>query len=136
MGSLIRYLTIAFVFLGIGWACKEPFMPNIKSNETNVLVVEGYINVGSSAITTIKLSRTTPVTLPGAVFMESNAQVSIVSNMGDEFFLNEQRAGVYVSDALNLTFDKTYKLKIKTSDAKEYNSAFATPIFTPKIDSL
>jgi hypothetical protein len=37
-------------------SCKDPFEPNIPFDETNFLVVEGYINVGGG-ITTIKLTR-------------------------------------------------------------------------------
>jgi hypothetical protein len=136
MKSLSTYSFVVFFLLVVGWACKDPFMPNISSSQTNVLVVEGYINVGTAAITTIKLSRTTPVETTALVDVETGAQLSIISNMGEEFFLTEKQPGVYVSQELNLSIEKKYKLAIRTSDAKNYSSEFSTPIITPKIDSV
>jgi hypothetical protein len=118
-------------------SCKDPFTPDIKFTETNLLVVEGYINVGTDAVTTIRLARTVPVdsTLTEPL-METGATILIEDNQENIFPLMEQGNGIYQSGTLSLPPDREYRLRISTSNEQRYTSEFLTPIVTPAIDSV
>jgi hypothetical protein len=134
MKALLTYL----VMLGllIAWGCKDPFMPDLSASQKNVLVVEGYINVGANAVTSIKLSRTTPVNEANIIDQETGAQLSIQTEDGDEYFLTEKKKGEYASAPLNLSLDGKYRLAIRTSEGSVYYSTFVSALVTPKIDSV
>lgn len=135
MRFLFTHLILLLLLL-IASACKDPFMPNLSSSQKKVLVVEGYINVGPNAITSIKLSRTTPVNEPNIIDQETSAQLSIQSEDGDEYFLTEKKPGQYASAPLNLSLDGRYRLAIRTSEGSDYYSSFVGTLVTPKIDSV
>jgi hypothetical protein len=118
-------------------SCKDPFVPNLVFKQTNFLVIEGYINVGADAITTIRLSRTVPVNeeLTGPL-MEKNAVIFVEDELGNSYSLTEQSAGVYTSGVNTLPIDRKYRILISTADENEYTSEFVSPIQTPEIDSV
>lgn len=127
------YFAVFWLFVG----CKEPFMPELEFKETNFLVVEGYINIGTDAVTEIRLSRTVPVeetqTEP---LRENNAVIVIEDDLENIYTLTELSNGIYISDTLSLPFERSYRIRISTSDQVEYTSDFSTPIQTPAIDSV
>lgn len=133
MMKLICY--IAFILLTLITSCKESFEADTKVEEKNFLVVEGYINVGSS-VTQIKLSRTAPLNEPAELRPESDAEVSIENDNHDFFSLHESEAGVYTTDSLDLPAENMYRIIIQTADQEQYASEFVTPIITPDIDSV
>ncbi len=118
------------------FGCKDPFSPNLSFKETHFLVVEGYINVGTDAVTVIKLSRTVSLKEPNAEpLMEEGASVSIEDDLGNTYSLTETKAGIYTSALLSLPLDRQYRIQISTNE-QEFLSEFTTPIQTPAIDSI
>jgi hypothetical protein len=115
--------------------CIEPFNPAISSGETDILVIDGYINAGH-AVTTIKLSRLTPITSSAQPLAEKDASVSIVSDGGNSFSLRETGLGLYTSDSIVLPVDEKYKLEIVLTDETTYETEFAAVKQSPPIDSL
>jgi hypothetical protein len=124
-----------FVLPVILFGCKERFDADINFADTGFLVVEGYINIGSKAVTLIKLSRTTPIDEDNDRVPEKSASVAIENSAGETFQLLQLTDGNYISDSLNLPVDELYRLKISIAD-KIYFSEFVKPLETPEIDSV
>lgn len=130
-------LNRAALFFLVLLGCKDPFFPDTRLTQTNFLVVEGFISVGPDAVTTIRLSRTIPLSDASAEpSRESGAAVAIEDNLENVYTLTEQEPGIYRSDTLTLPVDRTYRLAITTDDESRYVSDFTTPVVTPPIDSL
>lgn len=117
------------------WSCKKPFTPpgNISS-DNRYLVIEGVISMNDS--TFIRLSRTKKVDTFKTVIPELHAQINIESNASASYPLTEISNGVYSSPPLNLDTAHQYRLRIKTSDGKEYVSDFVPVKNAPAIDSI
>ena len=132
MRKSIYYIITLFVLIAV--SCREPFDIQTGFGRGGFLVVDGYINVGEG-ITTIKLSRTTPIDVVAEQIQETGASVVIED---DQFTypLTEQKPGVYVSEELNLPFDRDYRLRITTGDDNVYLSDYTTPVKAPPIDSV
>lgn len=130
----IRSWIFVCMFIILTSACKDPFEADVKFQESNFLVVEGYINIGPG-VTKIKLSRTSPLKV-GGQRPELNAQIYIENGNNDLFSLSENNPGVYASDSLYLTSDQKYRIVIITADEEQYASEYVTPIQTPTIDSV
>ena len=130
----IRQLII-FVFTGLLiYACVEPFDARVSANQLDVLIIDGYINVGSGE-TRITLSKVSTLAEGDAIEYEEDAEVYIQNDVNEAFLLTETDAGIYTSGELNLPADKQYRLYIKLSNGKEYHSEFQAPKITPPIDS-
>ncbi len=116
------------------FSCKEPFNPEIPAQETNYLVVEGFINAGNEP-TNIRLSRTTQWNEDPKLKPESAASVSIEGDDNTSFLLAEQSNGLY---SLQVPVDKNvkYRLHIKTKGNEEYLSDYVDVKITPAIDSV
>ncbi|WP_207431053.1 DUF4249 domain-containing protein [Sabulibacter ruber] len=136
-------MRISFLYLcyGLGillllGSCREPFTPELEPSEANMLVVEGYINLGQDAVTTIKLSRVQPVTKQTWEQRERGATLMIEQEGGSTYPLQEDSAGVYVSDPLNLPVQANYRLRIQTKDGRKYSSALVSGKESPAIDNI
>lgn len=130
-----RIILYTFVLPLIWFGCKERFDADVNFPDAGFLVVEGYINIGTKAVTLIKLSRTTPIDENNNWVSETSASVTIENSSGETFQLSQVTNGNYVSDSLNLPVDEAYRLKISIAD-KIYFSEFVTPQETPDIDSV
>jgi hypothetical protein len=115
--------------------CKQPYNPPVKSPSTGYLVVEGFINSGSSG-TSIQLTRTTKLIDTTSIIYEHGALLTIESNASDSFALSETGNGVYTSGAINLNLTEQYRLRIQASNGEQYLSDFVSPKITPPIDSV
>ena len=123
-----------FLLLLAAPGCVQKFQPTLNSPPAGYLVVEGIINSGGGpAIVT--LSRTT-VLSDSSMFHESGAKVQVEGNDNSIYPFNEKGNGIYGTDQLLLSSAKGYRLRIKTTDGKEYLSDFSAPKTTPPIDSL
>lgn len=117
-------------------SCKEPFDPPVKSTEVNNLVVEGTLNASAGGSTTIRLTRTYP--------LDNNAQIKPVNGAvltveGKDQTLRTipmTSPGFYTSPGLNLIINNEYRLRIKTTDGKEFLSSYVVAKNTPDIDSI
>ncbi|HWD89302.1 MAG TPA: DUF4249 domain-containing protein [Mucilaginibacter sp.] len=128
-----KLTTIIYIAL-LALACKKPFAPVLNKSATGYLVIEGIISVNDSTI--IKLSRSKKVDTSRTIITESNAQVAIENDANGSFPLIETTAGTYATGSLNLDASHQYRLRIKTSDGKEYLSDFVPVKNAPPIDSV
>ncbi|MDP9230433.1 MAG: DUF4249 domain-containing protein [Bacteroidota bacterium] len=129
-----RQITWFLFSLLLAAGCKEPFVPEINPEQTNFLVVEGFINAEGSTI--IRLSRTTQLKDTTKIKAELNAVVTVIGEDNSVYDIKENGQGVYSSDTFNLNKNQKYRLRIYTTGGKEYLSDFVPVKQTPAIDSL
>lgn len=125
---------ILLVLVLLVFACVEPFYPDVSQEELQLLVVDGYINVGPGA-TTIRLSEVRPLTETVNYSELHGAIVQVIDNEQTHYKLEETIKGTYTAE-LNLPEDRTYKLSVLLPNEKHYESSILVPKLTPPIDSL
>jgi hypothetical protein len=131
--GLLRVGVVGMIFLI--WAnCVEPYEPPTVENGRGILVVEGSLN--TSGKSTIRLTRTQDLSETTKVNVELKAIVSFEDEGGTVFLLKEEGGGSYTLPAQSFDHTKHYRLAIKTSDLKEYASAYVPVVNTPAIDSV
>ena len=114
--------------------CKEAYNPPVETSNPNYLVVEGNIVVGDS--TFIHLSRTIGINDTSIIQPERNAIVSVESEDGESYGLQNMFNGNYFSPLLPISSTRNYRLHIFTADQKEYVSEYVPVKITPPIDSV
>lgn len=128
---LLLFLSVCMLF----GACKEPFTPKVTNINSNLLVVEGFVNISDS--TFIKLSRTVILaenkitTNP-----EIGAMVLIESDNNQTYPLKEESSGLYKAPVMNLNKNSKYRIKIKTAKGVNYASDFVEAKVAPAIDNV
>jgi hypothetical protein len=127
------YLLTLLAFIGI-LSCKKVYTPQLMSVSTNFLAVDGDIFSGDS--TFIRLSRTTKLTDTTQIKAELKAIVSIENDQNARHALIEKGKGLYVLGVTNFDKNRKYRLTIKTTDGKIYQSDFVPMKVTPPIDSI
>lgn len=115
-------------------ACKDRYDIPLKDSDKTFLVVEGNLNVGPDS-TTITLSRSVKVNELATVKVVPGAKLTVENKNGGIVSLNEMPGGRY-GNKLNLVSGNEYRLRIKTSDRKEYVSDYVVAKTTPPIDSV
>ena len=107
-------LLIVLLFAG----CKKAFTPpGVLADTNNYLVIDGIINTGSDS-TFIKLSRTKKFSIPIVIDHETGAQVTVESDANASYSLHEVTPGTYSGPPLTLENSHKYRLRIKTTMAK------------------
>jgi hypothetical protein len=130
--KLKRWIYISVVLTGL--CCREPYTINIPTNGDGVLVVEGIVN--GNGKTSISLSRTTRLA-DKRIAPEKGALLILESeNTGAVYPMLETTEGNYESGDLTLDPSVKYRLRIQTSDNREYSTDFKNVMTTPPIDSL
>ena len=119
-------------------ACRQAYNPPAITAANNYLVVDGFINTGSNAVTTFNLNRSR--NLGDSIITgipELNAVASIVSSSGASYPLTDTaNTGIYSSAPLNLDITQQYSIAITTPDGQKYSSDPVSCKQTPPIDSL
>jgi hypothetical protein len=128
-----RIYILALLIMAFG--CKKPYLPKIVAVSSNYLVVEGAINTGSDS-TSIRLSRTVPLSSTAQVKPELGATVTVLTDAGGNYPLSSAGNGYYTGPGLNLNSSAKYGLKIVTADGKVYQSDFVPSKNSPPIDSV
>ena len=117
--------------------CKTPYEPKLKSSDTNVLVVEGYIDGAVPVNITLSRSRMISNGDTATRRYETGARVQIEDDHQNIYSLMEVGHGVYTSNyVLSLNTSFQYRLHIFTSDNKEYLSDFVPFKVSPPIDTV
>lgn len=134
-----RRITILFFVIGLALvsmigACVESFDLPVKKADVRFLVVDGFLNMAEGEVN-IKLLRAGLINESNLPF-EAGAVVSLEDAEGNLYLLTEQDSGRYQATALSSEPGKQYKVHIKTSNGKEYQSAFVTLKATPEIKEL
>lgn len=114
--------------------CREPFEASSKLSGKDLLVVEGFINVGGG-ITTIKLSRVIALNTGSQLVPEVTAGIYIEDQQSNKYDLQNLNNGTYESAEINLSTQQDYRIVIKIKD-KTFLSEYTTPVITPRIDSV
>jgi len=104
-------------------SCLEPYNPPAITQEINILVVDGFLNSTEGAAT-VTLSKANELSNPEKPPAETKAVVSISSDGGSQYQLEEQEPGVYLVGGLTVESSSKYRVNIKTSDGNEYVSDY------------
>lgn len=131
---MIRYTTYFLILFVLAFGCREKYTAELKSSDKSALVVEGFLNYGGT--TSIKLSRSYSLADSGVLKPELKAVLTIEANDNTVYNLTEGTNGVYTAATLPLSPSKEYRLRIKTSNGKQYLSDFVNVQLTPAIDSV
>ena len=133
---MLKLSNVFYLLLLTLLCCKKPYNPPASSSPNSFLVVEGVINPGGLN-TVVKVSHTVKLNDSVGFNPVVDATVSIEGDKGYTFFLISDASGGYNSySGLNLSSAQKYRLRIKTSDNKEYLSDYVEVKQTPPIDSI
>jgi hypothetical protein len=130
---IATYVIILIMLVITG--CTKPYNPPAIKNGTGYLVVEGVIDAGIDS-TKFMLSHTVGLTSDSTTAPVTGAQFIIQGNDNSSYTLTGNSAGVYSSPSLNLDNSKQYRVDIKTTDGKEYQSDYVPVKVSPAIDSI
>ena len=117
------------------FSCIDPFAPKINSTDSNILVVNGYLDA-STGSATIQLSRSTNIADVLSSPAELKATVTISSSGGIIYQFIEQGGGDYLATNIKIDAQQSYTLKILTKDGEQYSSVAEPVKTTPSIDSV
>jgi hypothetical protein len=126
-----RFLVL---FLSAITSCKEPFSPEIDANFKEVLVVEGYLNIGGS--TSFVLSRSGGLKDYRARIPEPNAQIEVHGEDGTVLNGTSDENGFCWLSTTGLDINRRYRVVIITKNGKVYQTNFLESKRTPAIDSI
>ena len=129
-----RVIAIFFMVSFIFCACKDPFTPEVEAQYKNLLVVEGFINIGGE--TMIKLSRTGDLQDWQTFIPEKNAAISIEGDKGTLLSGSSGDDGRCTLPTHTLTLNEKYRFKISTVNGKIYQTDYLENKQSPEIDSL
>jgi hypothetical protein len=115
--------------------CVESFSPPSITNDIHSLVVSGYLN-STTNNASIQLSRTVPLSHIGQNPVEEKALVNIDEENGPTYLLKETAPGNYAIATLPINNARRYRLRVQTSDNKQYQSDYVPINISPPIDSV
>lgn len=118
-------------FTLILFACREPFEPENLQESAAVLVVEGYLDT-EGLESELKISRTVPISDSVTSNPELGALVTVVSDNGATYTLEETEPGMY-SFSQDLPEDAEYRIEIALRGGERFESTSMRPIITPEI---
>jgi hypothetical protein len=129
-----RYALFIFVLVT---SCLDPYEPPTAKNNPEFLVVDAFLNTtpGKEAVEVI-LSYTTPLNSTAGPAPDDYAVVELQSDEGNSVPLFWIGKGKYAAYGNLTSPGHTYKLYIKSSKGREYQSDFITLTQTPPIDSV
>lgn len=130
---IISFILVSLSSLCLG--CKRAYAPPATTTDYGYLVVEGVVDAGTDS-TDIRLSRTVKISSKTSSVPERGAIATVESDQNIAYPLIESANGNYVSARLNLDISHKYRLRIKTTDGKEYLSNFVQVVNSPPIDSI
>jgi len=134
MKKTAGHILLTALLLTAYLACKKPFNPQLASVATNFLAVDGPIISGDT--TFITLSRTTSLSDTTQNKAELKAIISVENDQGMLYTLTEKGKGQYFLPVTNFDIARQYRLDIKTTDGKIYQSDFVPMKVTGPIDTI
>jgi hypothetical protein len=111
-------------------ACRELYEPEVTDIDHQFLVVEGFLEVGGSNTSEIKVGRTMPIYFNEPNRPEVNATVLIEGSSSGTWVMRPSQPGTYILDDF-LPENQRYQVRIQTNRG-EYLSEEITPIATPE----
>src|SRR3569833_1597811 len=115
--------------------CQKLYNPKPIKNTQQILVVEGVIDPSGDS-TIFKLSYTVQINAKTTVAPELGAVVNVEDDKNGIYPIPEIGNGTYAFPGLNLDLSRKYRLRIRTTDGKEYLSDLVPAKITPPIDSV
>lgn len=116
-------------------SCLDKYDLPVGAANSNVLVVDGYINT-TAKVATVKLSRSTSLADKSAFPPEMGALVIVESDDGGKATLFETRPGIYELTNFTTPGDRRYNLYIRTMIGAEFRSEPIQLTQAPPIDSV
>lgn len=129
--SVSLILSLLVVLTG----CIEPYDPPASSEVADLLVVDGFLNTADGSVSVL-LTHSKPLDSDDPTLPESNANMSIRTESGNEYGLSELVAGTYTAEGLPLDPAEKYQLSIRTANGQEFQSDYVDIRSTPVIDSV
>lgn len=126
LGNIVLVFTLIFLI-----SCREEFVPDVETQATGILVVEGYLD-SEGLSSDLKLSYTTPISDSFEPTAVQGASIQLISLAGETFSFSEKGEGVY-SFQQDLDESQTYNLSIRLLNGEEFSSDPIQPIITPPI---
>jgi hypothetical protein len=126
---------LVFLIVFTTFKCIDPFYPKLDGYKS-LLVVDGLLtNENRSYVVTLSLTKQE---LDSATVRVSDAIVSVTDETGNITPLMACGNGIYKTDSLSFRGEigKSYRLHIKTSNGKEYESDSCTMLPVPGIDTI
>jgi len=130
----MRTTQIMWVILLAAVSCRQRYDPPVVSSGATFLVVEANLN--PQGLTSILLTRSVPLGTGSAIKPELNAQVTVEGKDNTTRQLSGIGNGRYNNANLGLTIGTEYRLRIKTTNGKEYLSEYVKARKTPVVDSI
>lgn len=115
-------------------SCKEPFAPEVSKNYKDLLVVEGFVNIGGT--TQIKVSRSIDLQDSRSIDPEKNAAISVQGEDGSLISGTSAENGKCILMTQNLILGKKYKVRITLANGKIYETGYLATKATPEIDNI
>jgi hypothetical protein len=125
-------LTLLFIMMIV--SCRDQYSLPEETRDLKLLVIEGTLNSGAG--TMVRLSRTLNPTDAGSFVAENGARVIVEGENNTTSILTGNNSGEYTHAQLNLSGNQKYRLRITTTDGKEYLSDFVPVLSSPPIDSV
>lgn len=130
--GLFYYTCMTMIMSG----CLEPYAPPDGSTSVDILVVEGFLDLGRSSAS-VRLTRAVTLASTEKPSPEEHAKVTIEESDGPTVTLTADTvAGSYIANDLTINPDKPYRLHITTQQGSEYLSDYENVYRTPDIDSV
>ena len=130
---MVGYIFTGLILMGY-LSCTKPFKAQLTSVATNFLAIDGPIISGDT--TFITLSRTTSLSDTTQNKAELKAVVSVEDDQAKLYPLTEKGKGQYFLPTTNFDVARKYRLDIKTTDGKIYQSDFVAMKVTAPIDTI
>ena len=131
--SVLKLWRVISIWLFVT-ACIEPYNLPIIDNNSQYLVVDGFLDATNHKIT-VKLSRSVNLSVQDNFAPETSASVYLETESQSKIFLDDHTKGVYEKEFFVDT-SKKYRLRIQLASGKKYSSDFIEVMQTPPIDSL
>ncbi|RRB06482.1 DUF4249 domain-containing protein [Larkinella rosea] len=134
--TLIRITPLLLFFSGLVSSCLSPYQPDTQSIGRAV-VVEGMITDQPGPYF-VNLTQTADYTYSGLNLLVTGATVTLSDNLGNQEILKEATPGSYQTAANGIRgiAGRSYKITIRTSAGKQYESALELLKAAPPITKL
>jgi hypothetical protein len=128
----ICFLSLLVIF---ACSCRDEYDARVNSMNESFLVVEANLNAGADS-TIIRLTRTLKLEDIAKIKAENGALLTVEGKDNTSRTLTGLGNGYYASANLGLIINNEYRLRIHTSDGKEFLSSYVKAKRTPLIDSI
>jgi len=136
MRKLSYISTLAIVISLI--SCIDSFSPPEVYNNDSFLVYDGYIEAGGKDTSWVNLSRSLSLKDPNVPPRETGAAIELENEAGETYTFGEdsRRSGSYFLPPEILRLDVPYRITIRLTNGKVYQSSWEMFRASPPIDSI